>query len=93
MDMNSHQVVGQRRRLLGASILVVTIVGCARPIQPSVGAVVQSPSTAERTVFTDSAIFRRVCTQADSGLTLAIGRCTPRDQRVRIPVEIGLSFG
>jgi hypothetical protein len=78
-------MVRQRGRLLGASILVLTIGGCARPIQPSAGAAAQKPSTAEHTVFTDSTIFRRACTQADSGFTPAVGRCTPRDQRVRIP--------
>lgn len=42
-------------------------------------------SDADRSVFNDSARFRQVCLQADSGLTPAAGRCTPRDQRVRIP--------
>lgn len=43
------------------------------------------PIGVDRSVFTDSALFRRVCIQADSGLTPAAGRCTPRDQSVRIP--------
>ena len=37
------------------------------------------------TVFTDSASFRRVCAEADSGLTPETARrCTPRDQSLRI---------
>lgn len=36
------------------------------------------------TIFTDTALFRRTCLEADSGLTLAARRCTPRDQRVRV---------
>lgn len=35
-------------------------------------------------VFADTALFRRVCIEADSGLTPAARRCTPRDQRVVI---------
>lgn len=47
-----------------------------RPARPSPTGVVAA------TVFTDSALFRRVCYQADSGLTAAARRCTPRDQSV-----------
>jgi hypothetical protein len=38
----------------------------------------------DRTVFTDTALFRRVCLEADSGLTPSGARCTPRDQGVRV---------
>ena len=45
-----------------------------------------SPETAKgavRTVFTDTALFRQNCTEADSGLSARAGRCTPRDQSVK----------
>jgi mannose-6-phosphate isomerase-like protein (cupin superfamily) len=44
-----------------------------------------STSSAEtgRSIFTDTALYRQVCAQADSGVTPAAGRCTPRDQGVR----------
>ena len=32
------------------------------------------------TVFTDTALFRENCLEADSGLTIAVQRCTPRNQ-------------
>src|SRR5687767_2434431 len=36
------------------------------------------------TVFTDTALFRRVCAEADSGLNArTAGKCTPRDQSRR----------
>jgi hypothetical protein len=34
----------------------------------------------ERTVFNDSSLFRELCLEADSGLTITAGRCTPRHQ-------------
>ena len=35
-----------------------------------------------RTVFSDSVLFKQMCTQADSGLPISsYRRCTPRDQR------------
>ena len=34
-------------------------------------------------LFTDPALFRRLCAEADSGLTAkTAGKCTPRDQSV-----------
>jgi hypothetical protein len=86
-----------RRRMLalgiaGASLLV----GCARSRPP---ADTLTSSTLLRdtalyttfvsefgpTVFTDTALFRQVCSEADSGLTAkTAGKCTPRDQRVRL---------
>lgn len=32
------------------------------------------------TVFTDTALFKQLCTEADSGLTPRANRCTPRNQ-------------
>lgn len=42
--------------------------------------------TSVRTVFTDSAIYRAQCKEADSLKTLSSvpRKCTPRDQRVKI---------
>ena len=65
-------------------LAVAALAGCARPKPPSAVGVREASATGTHTVFTDTAMFRRVCTQADSGLTPAIGRCTPRDQGLRI---------
>jgi hypothetical protein len=35
---------------------------------------------AERTVFSDTALYHAMCVEADSGSTAASGRCTLRDQ-------------
>ncbi|MDP1858579.1 MAG: hypothetical protein Q8K82_07910 [Gemmatimonadaceae bacterium] len=43
----------------------------------------ESRTGAPRTVFTDTALFRQNCTEADSGLSARAGRCTPRDQSVK----------
>ena len=69
----------------GLALLVVsTLAGCARPNPPSAVGAREVSATGTHTVFTDTAMFRRICTQADSGLTPAIGRCTPRDQGIHI---------
>jgi hypothetical protein len=49
---------------------------CARS---SDGAEAGRPATSA-SVFTDSALFREHCLEADSGHTVAVRRCTPRDQ-------------
>lgn len=36
----------------------------------------------DATIFTDTALYRQICVEADSGLTPASGRCTLRDQGV-----------
>lgn len=41
------------------------------------------PDSHERTVFSDTALYRDRCVEADSGLTPSSGRCTPRDQARR----------
>ena len=59
------------------------ILGC----QPSTnGAAKQSTTMTASTVFTDSAIYRARCKEADSLPKLAVipQKCTPRDQRVEI---------
>ena len=66
-------------------VLATVATGCARPGSDRSGALASSVESAERTVFNDTALYRQHCAQADSGLTLATGRCTPRDQRVRVP--------
>jgi hypothetical protein len=65
--------------------LIATMAACAHPARSSGTLASQTSTATERTVFTDSTLFRRVCTQADSGLTLSAGRCTPRNQALRIP--------
>ena len=78
-----------RTRIALASrlLLLMTSVGaCTRPAPSSTPPTEQKPGlVGDRTVFTDSALFRRVCAEADSGLSPRAGRCTPRDQAVRIP--------
>jgi hypothetical protein len=59
------------------------ILGC----QPSANTVAKGPTTmTASTVFTDSAIYRARCKEADSLRNLAVipQKCTPRDQRVEI---------
>ena len=42
------------------------------------------PDFHERTVFSDTALYRDRCVEADSGLTASSGRCTLRDQGRRV---------
>ena len=64
-----------------AALLVAPLLlACTRPQAPPRA---QRAAAAERTVFTDTALFRRICAEADSGVTATAGRCTPRDQRAR----------
>jgi quercetin dioxygenase-like cupin family protein len=62
-------------RQLGREDLVILINYASKPSERS--------GATRRTIFTDTALYQQVCTQADSGLTPAAGRCTPRDQGVR----------
>ena len=41
------------------------------------------PDSHERTVFSDTALYRDRCVEADSGLTPSSGHCTLRDQARR----------
>ena len=73
------------RRVAFFSVLTLyAVVACSQstPAKSPSGNV--SPLEQVKTVFTDTALFRRICMQADSGLTPAARRCTPRDQRVRV---------
>jgi len=67
-------------------VLAMTAVACARPVQDAgVANPVPSARGATRvtaTVFTDSVLFKQVCAESDSGLTMRANRCTPRDQAV-----------
>jgi hypothetical protein len=66
-----------------AAIGFCFILGC----QPSANTAARRPTTmTASTVFTDSAIYRARCKEADSVRTLTIipRKCTPRDQRVEI---------
>ena len=66
-------------------LAAATLNACATARRPASAAPGTGRASAERSVFTDSLLFRQVCTQADSGLTPAAGRCTPRNQATRIP--------
>ncbi len=48
------------------------------------GVAAGTPQHTTATVFQDTALFRELCTQADSGLAPSVGRCTLRDQRREI---------
>ena len=67
-----------------SAIALLTLVACARGTPPArsqatPAALVAHP-TDTPTVFTDSALFRVMCVEADSGLTHLGRRCTPRNQ-------------
>ena len=77
--------------LIGCAALgcVISAAACARNASDG-----PRPETVQATgrttpvppnVFTDTALYRRICVEADSGLTPASGRCTPRDQSRRPP--------
>lgn len=64
-----------------ALALLAVVVGCSRHHTPV--ADTHTPRTrSDATIFTDTALYRQICVEADSGLTPASGRCTLRDQRV-----------
>jgi hypothetical protein len=78
----------------GGRALVLTLLGTGalagcRGQKPPEPVTARQPATSragEATIFTDTALFRRVCAEADSGLTPATARrCTPRDQSHRPP--------
>jgi hypothetical protein len=71
--------------VLGAGLLA----GCARgkpsaSAHPSATLLIDTTTYTRmvaESVFTDTALFRQVCAEADSGLTSrTAGKCTPRDQ-------------
>ena len=72
-----------------AAVVIALALGasdCARTSQSGAAAGARDSAVHDRTVFTDTALFRRLCVEADSGLSPAIGRCTPRDQS-RLPIR------
>ena len=77
--INTRRVVC-RAACIGVALMTV---GCV-PSGQSGAVPVAGSSTGIRTVFTDTALFRERCAEADSGLTPKVGRCTPRDQGIRI---------
>jgi hypothetical protein len=65
------------------AISICLVLGC----QPLANTPARSPAGMRAsTVFTDSALFRARCKEADSivKLTVIPQKCTPRDQRVEI---------
>jgi hypothetical protein len=60
------------------------LLGCQQP--PARTAAAPPRTMRASTVFTDSAIYRTQCKEADTLLTLTVipQKCTPRDQRVII---------
>jgi hypothetical protein len=80
-------VKGPSRKSLFVAIglaLAASATACARP-NAGASAAGSAPDSVARTVFSDTALYRQRCIQADSGLTPASRRCTPRDQGVRVP--------
>jgi hypothetical protein len=70
--------VSLRRGGLALAALWGAIAGCSRA--DDAAATRAGNESDERTVFNDSSLFRELCLEADSGLTVAAGRCTPRHQ-------------
>jgi hypothetical protein len=80
--LHLHVTPSKTARFLLSAILVAS---CARPVgrETSVGGAATPGAVARvahRTVFTDTSLFRQLCTESDSGGTPSTGRCTPRDQ-------------
>ncbi len=95
--MNRRGGQQPRRRLLALRIVsAALVVACARNAPPAdslPSATLIKDTTLFSTfvrdnlanVFTDTALFRKVCAEADSGLTAkTAGKCTPRDQSRRL---------
>lgn len=61
----------------------LTILAACSPHRAALADSNPSAAPHDATVFSDTALYRQVCTEANSGLTPASGRCTPRDQSVR----------
>ena len=63
-DDTSHALAARRTAIVGVAALLGAAVGasCARPPERS------TDGNESRTVFTDSALFRQSCLEADSGL-------------------------
>jgi hypothetical protein len=78
--LNGRTVV----RMIAVAACVGSSVACTVPQAGRSPEVAAQPSQVASTIFTDTALFRRTCMEADSGLTPAARRCTPRDQRVRV---------
>ena len=79
--MNPTVVVSRRVTTLLSIAITTLLAGCAR--SNSVDSV--ASQRVESSVFSDTALYRQHCVEADSGLTPLSGRCTPRDQRLRVP--------
>ena len=82
--MVTHSFRGAKPYIACFVLIIASAGACTRPGRSNAPNRTQVAAVVDRTIFTDSALFRRVCTQADSGLTPRVGRCTPRDQAARI---------
>ena len=71
-------------RTSGMGILLLVLAACVPSGHSGTVPIGGGSGSAARTVFTDTALFRERCVEADSGLTPKIGRCTLRDQGIRI---------
>lgn len=77
MRESSRRSYGVRRPLGLFGVSCALACGAHRPPGRASGAPIV---VAEHTVFSDTALYRAQCVEADSGLTAASGRCTLRDQ-------------
>lgn len=87
--MDCRRARHARRALALAALSAGVLAGCARKAPPTADSATSpaapAGASAGATVFTDTAMFRRICAEADSGLTPATARrCTPRDQSLRM---------
>ena len=67
-------------------LVSLALSACARTRGPAARADGATPiaTRGQATVFTDTALFTKLCVESDSGLTALARRCTPRDQGLRI---------
>jgi hypothetical protein len=78
--------VHMKRMVLGTSASLVLLIGASacRPRPAAVDGTSASAANRVATMFTDTALFRRLCVEADSGISPEQGRCTPRDQGLQL---------
>ena len=80
MHQRSRRSTGVLRPL--GLLGVPCVLACAAHRPPARASAAPRAIT-ERTVFSDTALYRAQCVEADSGLTAASGRCTLREQGQR----------
>lgn len=86
-EMRTRMNVLDAALVVCARVLMLLVVrkALSEQVHPGItGVAAGTPQHTTATVFQDTALFRELCTQADSGLAPSVGRCTLRDQRREI---------